>query len=166
MKRIGGVILALALVGLSISAFAQAQPPGSYQQSCRDIRVQGRTLTAVCRGDEGRARETSLDISRCVGDIGNDNGRLQCNGGQAVAQNSGPSGYAGPGYAAPGYPPSGYPARRYGQGGDYHEHCEALRREAHDVYERLEHTRYGEDREHLEHRLREINYQRQDCPHH
>jgi hypothetical protein len=170
MKRIGGVFAALALAGLSCSAFAQALPPGSYRESCRDIRVYGRTLTAVCRGSGGRARQTALDISHCVGDIGNNNGQLQCNGGRAVAPGSGPPayagpGYAGPGYAAPGYPSSGYPAPRY-EGGDYREHCEALRHEAHELYERLEHTPYGEDREHLEHRLREVDYQRRECPHH
>jgi hypothetical protein len=181
MKHIGGVFAALVLAGWSCSIFAQALPPGSYQQSCRDIRLYGRTLSAVCRGLGGRARQTALDISHCVGDIGNNNGQLQCNGGRAVAPRPGPPahtgpGYGGPGYAAPsyppsgypapGYPPSGYPSPRYGEGGDYREHCEALGHEAHELYERLEHTPYGEDREHLEHRLREIDYQRRDCPHH
>jgi hypothetical protein len=39
----------VALAALSASAYAQAPPPGSYTQSCRDIRLQGTTLTAVCR---------------------------------------------------------------------------------------------------------------------
>jgi hypothetical protein len=176
MKRIGGVFAALVLAGLSCPTFAQALPPGSYQRSCGEIRVYGRTLSAVCRGLGGRARQTALDISHCVGDIGNNNGQLQCNGGRAVAPGSGPPayagpgyegpGYGGPGYGAPNYPRSGYPAPRYGEGGDFREHCEALRHESHELYERLERTPYGDDREHLEHRLREINYQRRECPHH
>lgn len=166
MKRIGGLLAALALAGLSCPAFAQAPPPGSYQRSCSDIRVQGRTLTAVCRDAKGRARQTALDISHCAGDIGNSNGQLRCNGGRAIAPSSGPPAYAGPGYPAPGYPPSGYSSPPDGQGGGYHEHCEALRHEAHELYQRLERTPYGEHRENLEDRLREVNYQRQECRHH
>jgi hypothetical protein len=166
MKRISGLFAVLALAGLSCPAFAQGLPPGSYQRSCSDIRVHDRTMIAVCRDAKGRMRQTALDISRCAGDIANSNGQLQCNGGRAVAPRSGPPGYAGPGSPAPGYPPSGYPPPPYDQRGSYREHCEALRHEAHELYQRLEHTPYGEHREYLEHRLNEINYQRQECRHH
>ena len=77
---------AVVLVGLSSSAYAQAPPPGSYQQSCRDIRMQGSTLSAVCRRANGRGDQlTALDVRHCAGDIGNNNGQLACNGGQPVA---------------------------------------------------------------------------------
>lgn len=58
-------------------------PSGSYQQSCRDARVSGSTLTASCRDDRGRWNYSSLDFRNCRSDIGNANGRLACgwNGG-------------------------------------------------------------------------------------
>ena len=49
MKARFGWSAVVALAELSVSADAQAPPPGSYTQSCRDIRLQGTTLTAVCR---------------------------------------------------------------------------------------------------------------------
>ena len=67
-------------------AHAQSVPQGSYRTSCTDIRVEDRTLTAVCRIAEGRKQRTSLtDVNRCVGDIGNDNGMLTCGHGQPMA---------------------------------------------------------------------------------
>ena len=41
--------------------------------------MQGSTLSAVCRTVDGRERPTALNVARCVGDIGNNNGNLQCN---------------------------------------------------------------------------------------
>jgi hypothetical protein len=166
MKACSGLLATLALAGLSYSALAQGLPPGSYQRSCSEVRMHGAILSAICRREDGRAQQTILDISHCAGDIENRNGRLKCNRGYAAPlPGSRPPAYAGPGYPAPGYPPSGYPAPRYREGQDFHEHCEALQHEAYELHQRLEHTPYGEDREHLEHRLREINYQRQQCPH-
>src|SRR6202022_3160369 len=67
-------------------AHAQSMPQGSYRTSCTDIRVEDRTLTAVCRIADGREQRTSLtDVNRCVGDIGNDNGVLKCSHGQPMA---------------------------------------------------------------------------------
>jgi len=55
-------------------------PGGSYQQSCGDIGLNGDTLVATCRTMKGRMQRTSLaNVDRCVGDIGNNNGRLTCN---------------------------------------------------------------------------------------
>jgi hypothetical protein len=62
-------------------------PRGSYRQSCRDIEVHGDTLRARCETEEGQWRETTLnDIDRCVGEIVNDDGRLECTrpGGRTV----------------------------------------------------------------------------------
>ena len=44
MKTIVALFAAAALVGLATPA--AAQPPGSYRDSCRDIRMQGSVLTA------------------------------------------------------------------------------------------------------------------------
>lgn len=120
MTMIRGLLGAIALTGLSCSAYAQAPPAGSYQQSCSNIRMQGSTLTAICRTGDGRGVQTALGVANCVGDIGNNNGQLQCNGGQ-------PSAYPGRGYPTqygqapgPGYPPSGYASPPgYGQGQGY-----------------------------------------------
>ncbi len=116
MTMIRGLLGAIALAGLSCSAYAQAPPAGTYRQSCSNIRMQGSTLTAICRSGDGRGVQTALGVAGCVGDIGNNNGQLQCNGGQ-------PSAYPQRGYGqapGPGYPPSGYASPPgYGQGQGY-----------------------------------------------
>jgi hypothetical protein len=44
------------------------------------IGVRGDSLFAICRTVDGRGQRTNLpQVSRCVGDIGNNNGNLQCN---------------------------------------------------------------------------------------
>jgi hypothetical protein len=44
------------------------------------------------------------------------------------------------------------------------EHCERLRDREHDLRDRLAYAPpYGEDRARLEHRLREVHYQREQC---
>ena len=103
---------ALLLAGIAWSAPAPAQgvPQGSYLQSCRDMGVQGDTLFATCRTADGRGQQAQLpSVSRCVGDIGNNNGMLQCNyaGGQpAYGQAPQPYGQAPPPYGQA--PPPGY----------------------------------------------------------
>ncbi len=55
------------------------EPRGSYQQTCRNVRVDHGDLTAECRTRDGDWNRTSLDnFGRCDGDIANDNGRLLC----------------------------------------------------------------------------------------
>ena len=106
-----GVFGLFLTIGLSVSAHAQAPPPGSYQQSCREIRMHGPTLTAVCRRAKGRGEQlTALNVAHCGGDIGNNNGHLQCSGGQPAAPAPPPPAYPGPGYA----PPPGYAGPGYG----------------------------------------------------
>jgi hypothetical protein len=83
--KIGFGATAALLLAVAWSAQAQAQglPQGSYLQSCQQIGMQGDTLFAVCRTMDGREQRTSLpQVSRCVGEIGNNNGNLQCNYGQ------------------------------------------------------------------------------------
>src|SRR5437762_6705678 len=104
MKIALGALAAWLLAGVALPAPAQAQgvPPGSYLQSCGDIGVQGDTLFAVCRGMDGGGQRTQLPtVSQCVGDIGNNNGNLQCS-------------YAGGGPAPYGQAP--YGQAPYGQG--------------------------------------------------
>jgi hypothetical protein len=55
------------------------QPPGSYTQSCRDIRMKGSTLHAICKSVDGREAPTSLhDANRCAQGVVNVNGILNC----------------------------------------------------------------------------------------
>ena len=92
MKVILGLFAGAMLAVASASAHAQAAPPGSYRESCRDIRMQGPTMTALCRRANGRGEQlTALDVAHCVGDIGNNNGNLACNGGQPARPVAPPS---------------------------------------------------------------------------
>jgi hypothetical protein len=165
---------ALALAGFSISAYSQALPPGSYQQSCRDFRMQGSTLTALCRRANGRGEQiTALNVAHCAGDIGNNNGQLQCNGGQPAAPAASPRQGGAPGY--PGYgpgpgpdyapaPPPGYgPPPRYSEEQSYQQRCAGLRREEHRLRDRLADTPYGEERERLQYRLGQVHTEREQC---
>jgi len=73
-----------AMVGaLLLAGAAQAQPAGSYQQSCQNIRYQDQrgpngVLTADCADRNGRWVRTSLETGTCRGDIFNRDGRLAC----------------------------------------------------------------------------------------
>jgi hypothetical protein len=112
MKIASRALVALLLAGILWSAPSQAQrvPPGSYLQSCGDVGMRGDTLFAVCRARGGGERRTQLPaVSRCVGDIGNNNGSLQCDygaGGPQYGQQPPPPGYGAPPYGQT--PPPGY----------------------------------------------------------
>ena len=72
----------LALVFAGTAARAQQIPGGSYQQTCRDIRANGNTLSAECMDANRNWRRSELrDYNRCRGEIQNLNGQLQCTGG-------------------------------------------------------------------------------------
>jgi hypothetical protein len=151
MRGRSALMAVIAFLSLPLSAYAQV-PQGSYLRTCTDPRVEGRTLVAVCRRVDGREQRTALaDIEHCIGDIGNNNGVLQCN--------RGPVG--------PEHPPAPYPAPapRYGEGREYWEHCERLEHAQRELFERLQYTPPGEERERLEHRLREVHEERESCPH-
>jgi CVNH domain len=65
--------------GGSAAAAAPGQPSGSYTETCKDIRMKGTTLYAVCRSIDGRERPTSLkDANRCSQGVINLNGILNC----------------------------------------------------------------------------------------
>jgi hypothetical protein len=53
-------------------------PMGSYRSSCRNITIEGGTLTAECRDNFGRFRYTELPGYRSCRDIVNANGILRC----------------------------------------------------------------------------------------
>jgi CVNH domain len=58
---------------------APSQPPGSYTESCRDIRMKGSTLSAICKSVDGREAATTLrDANRCAQGVVNVNGILNC----------------------------------------------------------------------------------------
>ncbi|HWZ43537.1 MAG TPA: CVNH domain-containing protein [Candidatus Saccharimonadales bacterium] len=57
-------------------------PRGSYEQSCKDIRVSGTTLMASCKGRNQVFQATQLaDFRHCVGQIENQDGHLHCSKG-------------------------------------------------------------------------------------
>ncbi|HEY2169576.1 MAG TPA: CVNH domain-containing protein [Candidatus Angelobacter sp.] len=54
-------------------------PPGSYIATCKDVKLQGSTLSATCNDGKDHWRSVSLrDANRCNGDIANQNGTLRC----------------------------------------------------------------------------------------
>jgi CVNH domain len=106
-----------------------AGPGGSYQQTCRDIRVSGDDLVARCQTRSGGWRNTTLDrFNRCRGDITNDDGNLRC----ATASNA-------PYDGRPGY------AQR-APGGSYEQSCTDIRVSGDDLHARCK-TRGGSYRE-------------------
>src|SRR6266853_1193512 len=111
MKTYLAVLAGVLLAGMAWSqpAAAQGLPQGSYLRSCAGATLQGDTLVATCRRPDGREQRSSLaDVRRCVGDIGNQNGNLQCNYGGSRA---GP----GPGYDERRRGETGYDERRHGE---------------------------------------------------
>jgi hypothetical protein len=76
-----GTFAALLITGSMFlqPSHAQSVPQGSYRTTCTNIRVEDRSLPAVCRIADGREQRTSLtDVDRCVGDVGDDDGALTC----------------------------------------------------------------------------------------
>lgn len=83
------MVLSLAAVALAVGSLggkcaAQNVPSGTYQQSCKDIRVNGDTLQARCEDNSRHWRTTELsDFYQCSGDITNVNGTLTCDRSQS-----------------------------------------------------------------------------------
>jgi hypothetical protein len=64
----------------------------------------------------------------------------------------------------PGFSPQ--PPSERGYGRERWKHCERLRDREHDIRERLAYApSYGDERERLEHRLREVHDEREQCQH-
>jgi hypothetical protein len=76
----------LFVVGLGISSQAQSNPPGSYQQTCRNIDFRDNVLAANCQDSTGRWQSALLrDVQSCRSDIINDDGALRCSRSSGVA---------------------------------------------------------------------------------
>ncbi|HSK44805.1 MAG TPA: CVNH domain-containing protein [Candidatus Binatia bacterium] len=121
--------LLFVLAGAS-AGLAQSAPPGSYQQTCRDIGVRGDVLTARCQDTGGNWRNAQMrDISYCNGDITNDNGALRCNSSAGTYQGSDDGG----GY----YNQGGIP------GGSYTQTCQDVRIRGNDLEARCQSTDGG-----------------------
>jgi hypothetical protein len=61
------------------AGFVGNVPPGSYTQSCQDVRVNGDDLEAECTTTGGDTRHAKLDdYQKCRSDIINDDGHLRC----------------------------------------------------------------------------------------
>jgi hypothetical protein len=77
----------------SPASWQGGRPYGDYQQTCRDIRCNGSTLTANCQKRDGGWRSSSLDYRGCHGPVINDNGNLRCGeGGPGYGGHVGPGG--------------------------------------------------------------------------
>src|SRR5215469_8785053 len=79
------IVLAIFALVTVLSGSSQDIPPGTYRDSCRNIKMRGDQLRARCQTSQGNWVKTSLNsVDRCVGDITNVEGQLTC------SQNSGP----------------------------------------------------------------------------
>ncbi len=128
---LAAVIGAAALSAVPATVTAQgydAPPPGSYWQSCRNVRTErvngGSLLSAECRDVRGAWRGSTLRFSDCRGEIENRDGQLTCymgggynGGGYGSGGNYNGGGYGSGGYGNGGYGNGGYGNGGYGNGG-------------------------------------------------
>ncbi len=123
---LAAVISAAALSAVPATVTAQgydAPPPGSYWQSCRNVRTErvngGALLSAECRDVRGTWRGSTLRFSDCRGEIENRDGQLTCymGGGYNGGSYGGGGGYNGGSYGNGGYGNGGYGNGGYGNGG-------------------------------------------------
>jgi predicted secreted protein len=85
----------LRLSALPAPAQSVAPPPGTYQQSCADIILEGSALHARCQDAAGNWRTSTLsEVQSCTEEIVNDNGRLRC-GNRAALYRGFQDGYQG-----------------------------------------------------------------------
>ena len=149
MKMVIGTLAAALMAGISYGQPAQAQgtPPGSYLNSCTDVRMEGGSLVATCRRSNGGERRTALsDARNCAGGIDNVNGELRCN-------------------RAGGAPPPGYGTSGAGPGAGRQagDPCEGLHREARDIRDRMAATFNPLEKAQLEGQLRELRVREDRC---
>jgi len=77
---ISSAALIFCVFALQATAYA-ANPPGSYQQTCTNIVLNGETLSASCTRFDGSQNNTELPFATsCVGIISNVDGNLVCTG--------------------------------------------------------------------------------------
>src|SRR5437899_7796599 len=95
MRRISTLGLFAIMIVLrqagGASAVQEANPSGSYQQTCSDISVKKGTLYARCQDEKGKSHSAKLSHYESCGEIVNKNGSLQCGGGQSGSQGGAPS---------------------------------------------------------------------------
>ncbi|MGZ4896860.1 MAG: CVNH domain-containing protein [Candidatus Angelobacter sp.] len=75
-----------------LSSTQEANPPGSYQQTCSDISVKKGNLYARCQDEKGKAHSSKLSHYEKCSEIANKNGHLECAGGGEGAAPSQPRG--------------------------------------------------------------------------
>src|SRR5947209_3021432 len=76
---VGTVLMIVLWRPATSSATVMDDPPGTYQQSCKNISTRGDDLRARCRDGSGRYHDPVLDhADRCWGDISSNNGNLVC----------------------------------------------------------------------------------------
>jgi hypothetical protein len=94
--RSGSIFVFLAIMVLlgcaAFSAAQEANPAGSYQQTCSDISVNKENLYAKCQDEKGKAHSTKLSHFEKCSDIANKNGHLECAGAEKAAAPSQPGG--------------------------------------------------------------------------
>jgi hypothetical protein len=137
MKRLFvSTVVGAALAAASLApALAQWVPPGSYQQSCTNVRVRDGELTARCTNSSGQRVRSSIAVNSCRGgDIANSNGQLTCNGGNGYGRgrgygNGNGNGYNnGNGYGRGYNNGNGYGrGNGYAPGGSYQQSCNNIR---------------------------------------
>lgn len=69
-----------AFTGESTAANSRNLPPGSYKKTCKDIKVTGRGMHAMCKTESGKWRKTFIPASEmsCPNGIENLDGNLVC----------------------------------------------------------------------------------------
>ncbi len=116
----------LVAAGSALPTPSEAQsvaPRGSYQQTCRNVRVQnaGRDdalLTADCQTQNGSWASTGMRYRSCPGDIANWDGQLSCDDRVVPPNRNGGQNYGGSGYGGNSYSGNTYGGSRY-DGGRY-----------------------------------------------
>jgi hypothetical protein len=146
MKRtLLGLAAAASLAATAVAPASAQQwvPPGSYQQSCTNVRVSGNQLRASCTASNGARVRSSIALNACRGgDIANSNGQLICNGGGGYGYGNGynngrhrdrdDNGYNNGSYNnGSGYNNGRYNNGQYGNGyapgGSYQQSCNNIR---------------------------------------
>lgn len=95
--RLSGTSNFLAMIILlgcaaCVSTAQEANPEGSYQQTCSDISVKKGTLYAKCQDATGKSHSAKLSHYEKCSDIANKDGKLECAGGSQAAVPSQPTG--------------------------------------------------------------------------
>jgi hypothetical protein len=92
-SRFGFLVIVILLgCAAGLSAAQEANPEGSYQQSCGDISIKKGVLYAKCQDTKGKSHSAKLSHYEKCSDIANKNGKLECAGGEKAAAPSQPAG--------------------------------------------------------------------------